>query len=539
MRPLSCPPAPPPPGPFTITAPHIISWLVWLILAVTLVTLPFGGFKTIQHFWRGVQTPEQRWVWWLRSLRNLCFTVGYPPWGLSTAWMAAIEARKQSQADLGCPVNESVPLFSANRIDGFLIWQSVGVGTLVAFVVLEILIERKVKKLAQSPLVHQAAQASGAPTDDWIAGQVGDRAAPAPTAGVSAGSTRREARDTWLYRSGMLAIVLASGAWPLIQGITDLHAGSTVLPRAHNIREFALPKGTLGSAPLGIVAGPDGNLWFTVNTGQIGRITPSGTVSEYPLPTPANGRLPEEITTRPDGNLWFTDAYSGVIGRITPTGAITLFPLPQSASWPRGIAAGPDGNLWFTEFKGNRIGHITPGGTVTEFSLPYPATAPWRIVAGPDGNLWFIEAHSDVIGRITPAGTITQFPLPPGSSPPGGIATGADGALWFTEPDTNQIGRITPAGTVTQFPLPPGSGKPWKIAAGPDGNLWFADIDDGYLGHGETTGDQIGCITPRGSVTLFPLGGAVEPDGIAAGPDGAVWFTEGLDNKIGRLSLGT
>ena len=28
-----------------------------------------------------------------------------------------------------------------------------------------------------------------------------------------------------------------------------------------------------------------------------------------------------------------------------------------------------------------------------------------------------------------------------------------------------------------------------------------------------------------------------EPDGIAAGPDGAIWFTEAIGNKIGRISV--
>ena len=42
-----------------------------------------------------------------------------------------------------------------------------------------------------------------------------------------------------------------------------------------------------GSAPNGITAGPDGNLWFTESDGsRIGRITPSGVASEFP-PTAA------------------------------------------------------------------------------------------------------------------------------------------------------------------------------------------------------------------------------------------------------------
>src|SRR6266851_5201233 len=77
-----------------------------------------------------------------------------------------------------------------------------------------------------------------------------------------------------------------------------------------------------------------------------------GTITEF---SPAS--LPRGITAGPDGNLWF--AESNNIGRITPSGSITTFPVPTQSSSPEGITAGPDGNLWFTD-AGNNIGRITP-----------------------------------------------------------------------------------------------------------------------------------------------------------------------------------
>jgi streptogramin lyase len=66
------------------------------------------------------------------------------------------------------------------------------------------------------------------------------------------------------------------------------------------------------------------------------------------------------------------------------------------------------------------------------------------------------------------------------------------------------------------------------IAAGPDGNVWFADY----------AGDRIGRITPGGAVTEFstglsPLAG---PYDIAAGPDGNLWFTEPDIGGVGRIT---
>ena len=69
--------------------------------------------------------------------------------------------------------------------------------------------------------------------------------------------------------------------------------------------------------------------------------------------------------------------------------------------------------------------------------------------------------------------------------------------------------------------------RPFGIAAGPEGNLWFTD----EVG-------RIGRITPSGTVTEFSAGISANswPRGIAAGPDGNLWFTEHLGNRIGRIT---
>jgi hypothetical protein len=56
----------------------------------------------------------------------------------------------------------------------------------------------------------------------------------------------------------------------------------------------------------------------------------------------------------------------------------------------------------------------------------------------------------------------------------------------FAEQLGDRIGRITPAGVITEFPVPNAFSAPFGIAAGPDGNLWFA----------EAGAPRIGRITP-------------------------------------------
>jgi streptogramin lyase len=343
---------------------------------------------------------------------------------------------------------------------------------------------------------------------------------------------------------GLVVMVLAGGivwfTFPHASPVVRVHHTSPIL----RATEFPLP--TSISSPTVITAGPDGNLWFTDwNGDKIGRITPNGTITEFPISSlnkPRDiftnrplGAGPLGITAGPNGNLWFTEYGVDMIGRITPNGTITEFPIPSPSGQPMWITAGPDGNLWFTEheYNGDSIRRITLNGMFTEFPLPTPNSGPTEITAGPDGNLWFTE-HNDIgnkIGRITPNGTITEFPLPTSRSRPTGITAGPDGDLWFTESNNHRIGRITPNGRITEFPIPSHT-NPMEITAGPDGNLWFTEYN----------ANRIGRISPSGTITEFLTSPSLDSilQAITAGPDGNLWFT-GMGYtgfKIGRISLG-
>jgi uncharacterized repeat protein (TIGR01451 family) len=309
---------------------------------------------------------------------------------------------------------------------------------------------------------------------------------------------------------------------PVVAGLEDRRL------LAAPITEFSVPAGARG-----IAAGPGGDLWFTLADDQIGRITPDGQVATFSIP-PSDGG-PAIITDGPDGNLWFTFDDGPGIGRITPGGQFTAFAAGKS---PSDIVAGPDANLWFTDGANNAIGRITPTGQITEFPIPTATASPMGITAGPDGNLWFTEYHSGKIGRITTDGAFAEFPIA-GLPVPVYIAAGADGNLWFTSA-WGSIYRMTTAGEYTLFPLHPAQNYPIGytppnpglagIAAGPDGNLWFT----------ESQTNLIGRMTPAGVVTEFPVPTEnSNPFGIAAGSDGNIWFAENEGNKIGRFRVTT
>ncbi len=219
----------------------------------------------------------------------------------------------------------------------------------------------------------------------------------------------------------------------------------------------------------------------------------------------------------------------------------TDFPMPDSSDVPFGLTAGTDGNLWFTD--GNNIGRMTLSGKVTEFPIPNGYSALGTITAGPDDNVWFeyLGSNAEGIAKITPDGTITEYSLPSNYFIPndfmtdailpiiqGSLISGPDNSLWFANADatntgsTYYLGQITTNGTVTEHSL---SGDSLAsglegLAAGSNGMMWFTDTNDGVIGN----------VTTTGIVTAYPLPANID-SGIngnnAVDSDGNMWFTDG------------
>lgn len=91
-----------------------------------------------------------------------------------------------------------------------------------------------------------------------------------------------------------------------------------------------------------------------------------------------------------------------------------------------------------------------------------------------------------------------------------------------TSAATNQV---LPDGQITEYELPSGS-YPRGIAAGPDGNLWFVADET----------NKVGKITTSGKITEYSLPEKSHPTGITAGPDGNLWVTELSTSKIAKVT---
>ncbi len=217
---------------------------------------------------------------------------------------------------------------------------------------------------------------------------------------------------------------------------------------------------------------------------------------------------------------------------------VTFFNVPRggdSENRPHAMLAGRDGAMWFitqTSTFGAELGRITSGGTITLFPFPEGAN-PFGLAYGPDGTMWASDWTFPVLWKIGEDGTIERVEKTYRCV---GMAAGPDGALWCTTYGGDAIVRYGPDGSAQWFgvsyvrpaipPLPPGP-RPWGIAAGSDGAMWFT----------EREGNNVSRITADGVITQFALPGSGRmPEEIVAGRDGALWFTQGMHAAIGRIT---
>jgi virginiamycin B lyase len=133
----------------------------------------------------------------------------------------------------------------------------------------------------------------------------------------------------------------------------------------------------------------------------------AGVVTEFPV---ASGQGPEGIIAGPDGKVWFTEiGTTPGVARINTDGTGYVEFRDPDGGFGNQIAAGPDGNLWYVDYAdspmGNQVGRVTPSGQITEYSAGFPANGkPTAITAGPDGRMWFTLSAANQIGAITTGG---------------------------------------------------------------------------------------------------------------------------------------
>jgi virginiamycin B lyase len=203
-----------------------------------------------------------------------------------------------------------------------------------------------------------------------------------------------------------------------------------------------------GSAPHGVIQGPDKAAWITDGGQQaIVRVGwPDRAIRIFPLPQGTPYANLNTCAFDGDGDLWFT-GQSGVIGRLAvKTGKSTVRDAPRGRG-PYGICCTPGGDIWWASLAGSFIARIDRrSGTSAVVEPPTKNQGARRVWSDSRGRIWVSEWTSGNLSTYDPATTSWRTFKVPGDSPHTyAVYVDERDQVWVSEWSGNAVYRFDPA----------------------------------------------------------------------------------------------
>jgi virginiamycin B lyase len=176
---------------------------------------------------------------------------------------------------------------------------------------------------------------------------------------------------------------------------------------------------------------------------------------------------------------------------------IRYFAVPPGEH-PHDVAPSADGGVWYTGQRTGVLGHLDPATGKVDRTALGKGSSPHGVIVGPDGAAWITDGGLNAIVRVDSATREVKSWALPKDRPAANLNTAAfdtRGRIWFTG-QGGVYGRLDPASGVMQvWDAPKGRG-PYGIAATPDGGIWFVSLAGSYLAHVDSESGAAEVISP-------------------------------------------
>lgn len=275
-------------------------------------------------------------------------------------------------------------------------------------------------------------------------------------------------------RTGIHDVAPASdrGVWFTAQasghlGYFDPATGSTEL----------IELGT-GSAPHGVIQGPDRAAWVTDGGQQaIVRVGwPDRSVRVFALPDKSPYANLNTCAFDGAGDLWFT-GQSGFVGKLAvKSGKVTVTEAPRGRG-PYGICSTPQGEFWWCSLAGSFIAQIDRRtGQSTVFEPPTKGQGARRIWSDSRGHLWVSEWNGGNLSTFDPMAKRWRTFKVPGDNPHVyAVYVDDRDQVWVSEWSGNAVYRFDPAAEkFERFGMPRADANVRQILGRP-GEVWLPE----------------------------------------------------------------
>ena len=299
---------------------------------------------------------------------------------------------------------------------------------------------------------------------------------------------------------------------------------NTIPPSEYTIQEYPVPA---GSHPHDVAPAPDGGtVWYTAqHVGALGRLDPvTGETHHIPL---GSGSAPHGVIVGPDGAPWVTDSGLNAIVRVDPqTEAVQIFPLPANSGYANLNTAAFDNNgiLWFTGQSGI-YGRLDPStGDMQVFDAPR-GRGPYGITVTPEGVVYYASLANSYVGRID-SQTNEASVLEPPTSGQGARRVWSDsqGRVWVSEWNSGQVSVYDPANNSwREWKLPGNRPQAYAVYVDESDIVWLTDFGSNSIVRFDPT------------LELFTVYELPSPNAAVRqllGRPGEVWGAESATDKL-------